>query len=101
MTMFNFIHFQNKGVDRRKTCLSDKKENKRGDLGNVRGERVEKDLLEVVEHDPPLFHRDHHRRKVVVQKDNVGGILGDVGARYAHGPSLVIAADEICEHPLC
>ena len=38
---------------------------------------------------------------VSILTDPAIGAFGGGGslARYAHGPSLVIAADEICEHP--
>ena len=54
------------------------------DLRDVGGQGVHDGLFEVVENDPPLLHAGDDRGKVVVEKDHVGGLLGDLGARDAH-----------------
>ena len=42
-------------------------------------------LLDVSVNAPALSYGVLYRRKVVVEQNHVGGLFGDVGARYAHG----------------
>ena len=53
-------------------------------FGRVRGETAEHALGDVRVDHPALFDRPHERREAVVEKDDLGGLLRDVGARDPH-----------------
>ncbi len=65
--------------------VGEDEEQERGDLGNVGRERVGDGLFEIVKDEPALLDARDDGRKVVVEQDHVGGLLGHVGPGDAHG----------------
>ena len=56
----------------------------RHQLGDVGGEDVGEELAQVVEHRAPFLDGDDDGGEVVVEQDDVGRFLGDIGAGDAH-----------------
>mmetsp|Transcript_18870 Transcript_18870/g.38698 ORF Transcript_18870/g.38698 Transcript_18870/m.38698 type:complete len:959 (+) Transcript_18870:1132-4008(+) len=59
------------------------------DLGDVGGQGVADGLLKVVEDETSLLDSGDDGGEVVVKKDHVGGVLGDLGSHDAHGNANV------------
>mmetsp|Transcript_3642 Transcript_3642/g.9393 ORF Transcript_3642/g.9393 Transcript_3642/m.9393 type:complete len:377 (+) Transcript_3642:540-1670(+) len=56
----------------------------RGNLWQLGAQRVHDRLLQVLARQPPLLDPDHCRGEVIIEEDDVGGILGHVCTADAH-----------------
>mmetsp|Transcript_50842 Transcript_50842/g.115528 ORF Transcript_50842/g.115528 Transcript_50842/m.115528 type:complete len:211 (-) Transcript_50842:2478-3110(-) len=54
------------------------------DLWYLRAQRVHDRLLQILRAQPALAHCFHHRGELVVQQNNVSGLLGDLSSTDAH-----------------
>ena len=68
---------------------ADPPDEERDQLADVRAEVVAGEAADVVVDRPALLDRGHDRGEVVVEQDQVGGLLGDLGAAPAHGDADV------------
>jgi len=65
-------------------------ENEEGsDFRNVRAQGVSNRLLQVVKDQAALFHSSDDGRKVVIEQNHVGGLLGDIRSGDSHGDTDV------------
>ena len=62
-------------------------------LGDVFGQDVEDEFLDIVKDATALFDGCDNGGKVVVGEDDIGRVLGNVGARLTHGDTNVCAAE--------
>ncbi|TKW54492.1 hypothetical protein CTA1_5030 [Colletotrichum tanaceti] len=65
--------------------LEDQTDEERAGLGDVAGQDVQHELLDVVKHAAALLDGVEDRGEVVVGEDYVRGLLGHVGAALSHG----------------
>jgi len=72
------------GAEGQRNVAEDEEQEGR-DLGDVGRQSVGNRFLQVVENETAFLHTRHDRGKVIIQKDHVGSLFGDVRASDTHG----------------
>jgi hypothetical protein len=75
------------------SVLEDETDKEDKSLGDVGGEHVEDKLLDVVEDTATLLDSGDNRSEVIVTKNNIGSILGDIGTGLTHGNTNIGTAE--------
>lgn len=76
-----------------RVVLEDKTDKQDNSLGDVGGEDVEDELLDVVKDTATFLDGGDDRSEVVVTENNVGSILGDIGTGLTHGNTNISTAE--------